>query len=282
MAQIGNQFTRIASSVCSPSIVPEIKLVWKRQLSCCHLKTLPPLPITLRKRCISAVTSLLLQGIPPCSLHALRSRAYSFAEHGYTKTVTAQMGDSVTDTSLPNETWSPEAVELYKKLTTDLIEQGNGDWVQHRTSLYHGEKRLFTKAVILELPGKFFEYQLFCSAKEQRVKGVIQFGPYTQGPPGYVHGGASAAIMDDAIGVCVNKSFSHCVTATLTTNYKSPLPLGTTALVESWVDKVDGRKIFGAAELKSPDTNTTYVTANALFIQLDLQGKDKGLADKNN
>lgn len=85
MAQIGNRFTRIASSVCSPSIVPEIKLVWKRQLSCCHLKTLPPLPITLRKRCISAVTSLLLQGIPPCSLHALRSRAYSFAEHGYTK-----------------------------------------------------------------------------------------------------------------------------------------------------------------------------------------------------
>lgn len=47
------------------------------------------------------------------------------------------------------------------------------------------------------------------------------------------------------------------------------LPLGTTALVESWVDKVEGRKIFGSAELKSPDGKVTYLTANALFIQLE-------------
>ena len=35
-----------------------------------------------------------------------------------------------------------------------------------------------------------------------------------------VHGGASASMMDSAIGVCVNKCFSFCVTASLTMNYK--------------------------------------------------------------
>ena len=51
------------------------------------------------------------------------------------------------------------------------------------------------------------------------------------------------------------------------------LPLGSTTLVESRVDKVEGKIIFCSAELKSPDGKVTFVTANALFIQLDTQGK---------
>ena len=92
------------------------------------------------------------------------------------------MGDSEADSSV--DSWTPDFFELYKKLTSDLIEHGNGDWINYKTALYNGEKRLFTKAVISEFPGKFFEYQFFFNKKEQRVKGVIQFGPYTQGPPG--------------------------------------------------------------------------------------------------
>ena len=44
-------------------------------------------------------------------------------------------------------------------------------------------------------------------------------------------------------------------------------------MVESRVDKVEGKIIFCSAELKSPDGKVTFVTANALFIQLDTQGK---------
>jgi len=184
------------------------------------------------------------------------------------------MGDiEASGVTVPNDTWTVESLELHKKLTSDLIEHGNGNWSKYKNLLYNGERRLFTKAMATEYPGKFFEYEYFFSKKEQRLKGVIQFGPYTQGPPGCVHGGASASMMDSAIGVCVNRCFSFCVTASLTTNYKSLLPLGSTALVESWVDKVEGRKIFAYAELKSPDGKLTYVTANALFIQLDPQGK---------
>lgn len=86
--------------------------------------------------------------------------------------------------TVPNDTWTVESLELHKKLTSDLIEHGNGDWSKHKNLLYNGERRLFTKAMVTEYPGKFFEYEFFFSKKEKRLKGVIQFGPYTQGPPG--------------------------------------------------------------------------------------------------
>lgn len=176
--------------------------------------------------------------------------------------------------SAPNDTWTVESRDLYKRLKNDLAEHGNGDWLEHETTLHHGERRLFTKALINEYPGKFFEYIYFFSKNEKRVKGVIQFGSYTQGPPGCVHGGASATMMDSVIGVCVNKSYPGCVTASLTMNYKSLLPLGATALVESWVDKVEGRKVYALAELRSPDGKVFYSSASALFIQLQPQGEN--------
>ena len=51
-------------------------------------------------------------------------------------------------------------------------------------------------------------------------------------------------------------------------------------MVESWIDKVEGRKIFGTGELKSPDGKVTYVVANALFIQLNPEGKNKEVRDE--
>ncbi|XP_068693619.1 acyl-coenzyme A thioesterase THEM4-like isoform X1 [Montipora foliosa] len=205
---------------------------------------------------------------------------YSSGEQASIKP-SSEMTEPEAHISLPTASWGPVAIELYTRLYSDLIQNGDGSWIERKSiSHLNGERRLFTKAAISELPGKFFEYQHFCNTKEQRLKGVIQFGPYTQGPEGCVHGGASAAMMDSAIGVCVNRSFSHCVTASLTTNYKSLLPLGATALVESWIDKVEGRKIFASAELTSPDGKITYVTANALFIQFEPNGKNKDAASK--
>ena len=54
----------------------------------------------------------------------------------------------------------------------------------------------------------------------------------------------------------------------------SPLLLGATAFVESWVDKVEGRKIYALAELRSPDGKVLHSSSNALIIQLQPQGED--------
>ena len=57
----------------------------------------------------------------------------------------------------------------------------------------------------------------------------------------------------------------------------SPLLLDATTLVESWVDKVEGRKIYALAELRSPDGKVLHSSSNALIIQLQPQDED---ADK--
>lgn len=62
--------------------------------------------------------------------------------------------------------------------------------------------------------------------------------------------------------------------------HDSFLPLGTIALVESKVEKVEGRKVFGSAELKSPDGKVTYVTANAIFIQVNSASYNKETGTK--
>lgn len=111
-----------------------------------------------------------------CCLLQNFSTSFNKAENG-------QMGDiEANSASVPNDTWTAESCELYKRLTSDLLE--NGDWCEHKPSLYKGERRLFTKALVTEYPGKFFEYAFIFSRMEQRLQGVIQFGPYTQGPPG--------------------------------------------------------------------------------------------------
>lgn len=97
-----------------------------------------------------------------------------------------EMTETEASNSFLIPSWSPEAEELCDTLQKDLIQNGNGDWLAHQLLLssIDGETRLFTKAAVSELPGKFFEYQLFYNTKEQRVKGVIQFGPFTEGPVG--------------------------------------------------------------------------------------------------
>lgn len=121
------------------------------------------------------------------------------------------------DLGQPNEAWSPESCTLYNKLLNELAHDDN-DWEKLKGMPPSGEHRLFTRAFYEH--GKMFEYAFFFCKNKQKVKGVIQFGPYTQGPPGCVHGGAIATMMDTAMGVCAYNSGYLCVTANLSTNYK--------------------------------------------------------------
>lgn len=61
------------------------------------------------------------------------------------------------------------------------------------------------------------------------------FQLFQEGPKGYVHGGASAALMDEALGIAVWESGFHGATVHLELNYRKPIPLGEEVRVETWV-----------------------------------------------
>ncbi|XP_072048045.1 uncharacterized protein [Amphiura filiformis] len=116
--------------------------------------------------------------------------------------------------------------------------------------------------------GAHFEYEIFYDEATQKGYAVIQFGPQTQGPPGYVHGGASATMFDTVTAVYVHKGLQKtCVTANLNMNFRRPIPLNSTVLAETWVEKSEGRKHLLRCEMKSTD-GQVLIEGTALWISV--------------
>ena len=86
-----------------------------------------------------------------------------------------------------------------------------------------------------------------------------------QGPPGHAHGGASAAVLDEAMGCVCWQTGYEVLVANLNVNYHLPVPLEQRLKVTSWVDKINGRKVYSKSKLVLP-SGKTAVSATGLFI----------------
>lgn len=100
-----------------------------------------------------------------------------------------------------------------------------------------------------------------------------------QGPPGYAHGGSSAAILDEAMGLVVWAAGHKVAAVNLEVNYHKPLPLHQPLTVEARITQKDERKIFSAGEIRLADSTVAvsgrgiYVVAPKLFENVRLVGK---------
>ena len=52
------------------------------------------------------------------------------------------------------------------------------------------------------------------------------FGPGAEGPPGYAHGGALAALLDESMGMAVLATGRICVAARIEVDFRAMVPLG--------------------------------------------------------
>jgi uncharacterized protein (TIGR00369 family) len=98
-----------------------------------------------------------------------------------------------------------------------------------------------------------------------------------QGPPGHAHGGASAAILDEAMGLVVWAAGHKVAAVNLEINYHKPLPLNQTLTLEARITQMDERKIFSAGEIRLADSTVAvsgrgiYVVAPKLFATVSLE-----------
>ncbi len=89
-----------------------------------------------------------------------------------------------------------------------------------------------------------------------------------QGPPGHLHGGIIATILDEAMGK-VNKLRSVvALTKTLEVEYLKPVPIGKTLLVEGHERSVRGRKHINVAEIRD-EQGVPLARARGVFIAID-------------
>lgn len=97
-----------------------------------------------------------------------------------------------------------------------------------------------------------------------------------QGPPDHAHGGASAAILDEAMGLVVWAAGLKAAAVNLEINYHKPLPLRQPLTLEARVTEQDERKTFSTGEIKLPDGTIAvsgrgiYVSAPQLFEKVGL------------
>ncbi|MEO3828577.1 PaaI family thioesterase [Actinomadura sp. B10D3] len=97
------------------------------------------------------------------------------------------------------------------------------------------------------------------------VRGEFTLGHLYEGPPSYVHGGVSAMVLDQALGMAAAASGTPGMTATLETRYRRPTPLGVPLRVEAKASRVEGRKVYASGAISAPDGRVT-VEATAMFI----------------
>ena len=102
------------------------------------------------------------------------------------------------------------------------------------------------------------------------------FGPLALGPPGHVHGGAMAAVLDEAMGAACWMNGHAVVAAQLSISFMGMVPIGTDTIVEAWIDKIDGRKIHLRANMKNP-SGQIVSEGQGLFVVL----KDETLKSLN-
>lgn len=90
-----------------------------------------------------------------------------------------------------------------------------------------------------------------------------------QGPPGHAHGGASAAILDEAMGVSVWAAGHRVVAVNLEIDYRRPVPLGQPVKVRAHITRRGQRKLWTRGEILLAD-GTVAVEGRGLYVPAKL------------
>jgi acyl-coenzyme A thioesterase PaaI-like protein len=90
-------------------------------------------------------------------------------------------------------------------------------------------------------------------------------GATYEGPPGLVHGGICAHVLDQLLGEAASEGLTKPkFTGTITVRYLRGTPLGPVR-AEAWIERVDGFKTYARGQLS--DAEGVTVEAEGVFIQ---------------
>jgi acyl-coenzyme A thioesterase PaaI-like protein len=98
----------------------------------------------------------------------------------------------------------------------------------------------------------------------KHVHAELRLGALYEGPPGLVHGGVSALILDQMLGEAAAVGGGPGMTGRLTVHYRRPTPLGDLS-TEAWLESTDGRKTIAKGQVRDAEGQVT-VEAEGLFI----------------
>lgn len=99
---------------------------------------------------------------------------------------------------------------------------------------------------------------------DRSVSAEATLGVLHEGPPGYVHGGISALLLDHLFGAANHWAGTVGPTAELALRYKRPVPLDTPLALTAKQQSKDGRKLLTTGTIEAG--GKVCVEAEGLFI----------------
>jgi acyl-coenzyme A thioesterase PaaI-like protein len=97
------------------------------------------------------------------------------------------------------------------------------------------------------------------------VRADLTFRPIHEGPPGSVHGGVSAMILDHLLGHAVAIAGRAGMTVSLTMHYRRRVPYGERLVGHARMSRTEGRKTWAEGAISLPD-GTPLVETTGLFV----------------
>jgi len=100
-----------------------------------------------------------------------------------------------------------------------------------------------------EADSRLLRVKYFLRERDNAIVGKVWFGPRAGGPASHIHGGAIAAVMDEAVGAAAYHAGHTILLIRLNVNFRMMAPSMKEVMLETEIRKVHGRKVFVFARL---------------------------------
>lgn len=119
-------------------------------------------------------------------------------------------------------------------------------------------------------PGSPHGLEMEVHRRGDRIEAVFTLGASHEGAPQRSHGGIVALAFDDSMGFVLNVIKVMAFTGELKIRYHAPTPLYQQLVLQAWLDRREGRKIFIDAELReNVEGAPLLASASAVFIAIE-------------
>jgi acyl-coenzyme A thioesterase PaaI-like protein len=109
--------------------------------------------------------------------------------------------------------------------------------------------------------------ELLWQEASNRITGTVRFSQTFEGPPGHVHGGWVAGVLDHIMGMTHVRTGHPGMTGGLCVRYLKPTPLNQVIDVSAEATELDDKRTEVKATMSYGDTTTA--TAEAIFVRVD-------------
>ncbi|KAM6217159.1 acyl-coenzyme A thioesterase THEM5 [Rhynchocyon petersi] len=189
------------------------------------------------------------------------------------------------DFALPNASWCPDMLSMYQEFLEKTKDSGwiklpsfksNRDHIQGlklplglAIASDKNDWRICTRCIQEE--GQGYEYVIFFHPSTKKSVCLFQPGPYLEGAPGFAHGGSLSTMMDETFSKTAYLAGEGLFTLSLNVRFKNLVPLGSLAVLNVEVEKIEDQKLYISCVAQSRDQKTVYAKSSAVFLQLQLE-----------